>query len=164
MRFSIRNYGDEEIQIDWTELVEPDPDEEGVVGPPVSTAMTAVLIPNGEVTVTCESLDGVAAVAPPAPEAPVLTAIEGVTGDNDAPADGVSKNTVVFNAVDQDGNAMPGQVLTISTDGSASADTSVTTDGAGSAVVNVTDTVAETVTVTADGGGGVTGTATSTFS
>lgn len=115
------------------------------------------------VTVTCTagSVSGSADLTFGA--AATLTTITG-TNAADAAADGVAAGAVSFVALDAGGAPMPGVALDF-TSGSGTALLDVasgTTDAAGAAVVNVTNTVVETVTVTATSGA-VTGSATASF-
>lgn len=95
------------------------------------------------------------------PPAQVTTIVGAVVTDN-SPADGVTANTVSFTATDQGGAPIvTGLVLTCDGTGSP-VPTSGSTAADGTLAVNVTDTAAEAVTVTATSGT-VSGTAPVTF-
>jgi hypothetical protein len=70
-------------------------------------------------------------------------------------ADGVAQATIAATLVDADSNPLPGVTVTFGASGSANGWTSTTavTNGNGVASVNLSSTVAETKTVTAQGGG-----------
>lgn len=94
---------------------------------------------------------------------PKLTTVNGAAGTNNSPADGATANTCTFTALDQNGSAMAGQALAITTTGTGVATpTNGSTDASGHLLVSITDTAAEDVTVTATSGA-VNGTATVTF-
>jgi len=85
------------------------------------------------------------------PEPPVVTTITSAVVTDNSPADGATANVVQFTAQDQVGAPMAGVELTFSVDKGTALPAPVTaiTAADGTASVNVTDTVAEVVNVTA---------------
>lgn len=78
------------------------------------------------------------------------SAVLAITATTGALANGSASNTATVTLKDKNGNALSSQVVTLSTDGRAAlSSASGTTDSKGQVSVAVTDSVAETVTVTA---------------
>lgn len=90
--------------------------------------------------------------APDAPVTPVIASITGAATADNAFADGVALNTATFTALDAEGAPCTGVELALSSDSVTAllSTTAAQTDANGQVVVNVSNTVAETVTVTAD--------------
>lgn len=98
------------------------------------------------------------------PGEPVLTTLSAAVGTDNSPADGATSNSVIFTALDQNGQPMGGSLtVTLSSETANAAPSVDINPTTGTATVIVRDTVAETVTVTGDAGGGKTAAANVVF-
>lgn len=83
------------------------------------------------------------------------TNVLAITPDSAVDADGATQATVVVRLTDADGAVLQGQAVTLAASGSAviAPPNPATTNASGQAVFQLTNTVGETVTLTASGGG-----------
>lgn len=116
------------------------------------------------VRVTAKLTDGSSMIKDSSFVADLDNAMITVTATSGALANGSATNTVTVTLKDSSGNALTGQAINLSGSGGAKlSSTTGTTDNNGRVQAPLTDTVAETVTITATLSNGKTATAQSTF-
>ncbi|MCP2124401.1 UNVERIFIED_ORG: adhesin/invasin [Pantoea agglomerans] len=115
-------------------------------------------------TLTASLANGSSATASSQFATDLDSAVMTVTSTTDALADGSATDTATVTLKDNRGNALPGQAVILSVSGSAKLSaTSGITDNSGQIQVTLTDTTAETVTITAALSNGKTATAQGAF-